>query len=224
MPQTMPCSTRHAPARLHLPTWTAAALLSLLGVTACKQEVVTHSRVPKSAEAPANPMGGAGGAAPMARPGMGNMPGDAVPPPPKPDARASLKWTLPTGWTQEEGGGMRFATIKAPATGKLEISVVVLPGTAGGELANVNRWRSQLGLPPVDEAGMATFRKQIQTKAGQVSVYDIVGDGTANSRMIAGLLLAADGSTWFIKMVGDAAPVAAAQADFVHLLETIHFD
>ena len=31
----------------------------------------------------------------------------------------------------------------------------------------------------VDEAGMATFRKQIQTKAGQVSVYDIVGDGTA---------------------------------------------
>jgi len=219
----MPRPTLPAPVLLRVALWFGVTLLAL-GAMACRQEVVTHARVLKTVESPPIINGDPAGQMPMGGPGMGSSGENTLPPPPMPDARASLKWTLPAGWTQEEGGGMRFATIKAPATGKLEISVVVLPGTAGGELANVNRWRSQIGLAPVDEAGLAAFRKQIQTKAGQLSIYDLVGDGAAPSRMIAGLLLAPDGSSWFLKMVGDAAPVAAAQADFVHLLETIHFD
>lgn len=220
MAPKMPAPTRSAAARLATLLLTPSLLLAQLAAAGCKQETVTHSRVPKASESHAM-LGG--GPAPMANPGMGG--GDnAVPPPPKPDARATLKWTLPAGWTQQEDGGMRFATIKAPATGKLEISVVVLPGAAGGELANVNRWRSQLGLPPTDEAGIATSRKQVATKAGTLSVYDLVAEGAASSRMIVGLLIAPDGSTWFLKMVGDAAPVAAAEAEFRKLLETLHFD
>jgi hypothetical protein len=127
------------------------------------------------------------------------------------------------GWTESLSGGMRYATIKPAVAGKLDVSVVVLPGPAGGELANVNRWRGQIGLAPVDEATLATLRKTIRTKAGPVSVYDFVSEGQQKSRMLAGLTVA-EGNTWFVKMLGDAEPVAAARRDFMHLLESLRFD
>jgi hypothetical protein len=105
--------------------------------------------------------------------------------------------------------------------GKVDVSVIMLPGPAGGELANVNRWRGQIGLPPVDEAGRTQMRKAIKSKAGEVSLYDFTGEGADKQRMIAGLLLV-DGRSWFLKMTGDPDAVGAARADFVKVLESLH--
>jgi hypothetical protein len=147
-----------------------------------------------------------------------------VPPPPTPTGAAALRWTLPAGWTEAaRGTGMRYATLAAPVEGRVDVSVTVLPGAAGGELANVNRWRNQIGLGPIDERELAAARKTVRTKAGPVSVYDFSNDG-AKSRVVAGLASARDGSTWFVKMTGDAAPVAAARADFLRLLESLRFE
>lgn len=151
------------------------------------------------------------------------MSSDELPPPPKP-AAGGLQWTLPTGWTQTLTEGMRYATLKAPVAGRLEVSVVVLPGPAGGELANVNRWRGQVGLLELDEATLAPVRKPMESKAGSLTLYDFTGEGAAKSRIIVGLLASADGNSWFLKMTGDADPVGAARADFIRLLESLHFD
>jgi hypothetical protein len=145
-----------------------------------------------------------------------------VPPPPQPEN--SLKWTLPKGWSQGAGGGMRFATLKAPVEGKLETTVVVLPGPAGGELANVNRWRGQIGLPAMDEASLAKARATLKTKAGSLNVYDFTSDGQTKSRMVAGYITTADGNTWFLKMTGDVAPVAKAKPEFLNLLGSVRLD
>jgi hypothetical protein len=151
------------------------------------------------------------------------MQGD-VPPPPVPSEKGALKWTLPKGWTEARSGGMRYATLTAPVQGKLDVSVVVLPGAAGGELANVNRWRGQIGLAPVDEAALGQSRKSVATKAGDIALFDFVSDGDKKSRMLAGLLSSPDGSSWFVKMVGDEPSVDAARTDFIHLLESLRFD
>jgi hypothetical protein len=143
-----------------------------------------------------------------------------MPPPPAPTD--ALTWDLPKGWTEARAGGMRLATLKPPASGKIDVSVIMIPGTAGGELANVNRWRGQIGLPPVDEAGRMQTRKEVKSKAGAVSLYDFPGGDASKQHMIAGLLFA-DGRSWFVKMVGDDEPVVASRADFVKLLETLHF-
>jgi hypothetical protein len=207
-----------------------AALVMLLATTGCVRESVTHARVAKGSETPQEvPPAAAGGMPGMpgqGGPGMGapGMGGGEVPPPPPPDAANALKWTLPPGWTDKQEGGMRYATIKPTAPGKVEISVVVLPGPAGGELANVNRWRGQIGLAAVDDAGLAAIRKPMTTKAGPLGLYDFVSEGAVKSRMIAALLAAPNGHTWFLKMTGDAEPVAASQAEFTHLLESLHFD
>jgi hypothetical protein len=145
-----------------------------------------------------------------------------MPPPPTP--KASLKWSLPKGWSELPGGGMRFATFKAPYAGKLEATVVVLPGQAGGELANVNRWRGQIGLPPMDEPGLAKARTALRTRAGALNVYDFTSEGQTRSRMVAGYISTPDGNTWFLKLTGDADPVGKAKPDFMTILGSLSLD
>jgi len=134
----------------------------------------------------------------------------------------TIAWDLPKGWTEARPGGMRLATLKPPAAGKIDVSVIMFPGEAGGELANVNRWRGQIGLPAVDEAARVKMRKEVPSKAGAVSLYDFASEGAGKQRMIAGLLFAA-GRSWFVKIVGDDEPVVASRADFAKLLGTLHF-
>jgi hypothetical protein len=148
--------------------------------------------------------------------------GADVPAPPAP--QTSLHWSLPKGWNNLPGGGMRFATIKTPYEGKLEATVVVLPGAAGGELANVNRWRGQIALPPMDEAALAKARTTLKTKAGALNVYDFTSDGQTKTRMVAGYITTQDGNTWFLKMTGDAPLVAKAKSDFLTILGSVHLD
>jgi hypothetical protein len=196
------------------------AAFVLVLATGCRRDEVTHYRVAK--EAPASDSAGLMPASMSSSPSPPGMAGD-VPPPPPPSGDARLTWTLPRGWTQRLQGGMRYATITAPAEGRLDVSVVVLPGPAGGELANVNRWRNQIGLPPLDAAGMAAARKAIAAKAGPVSLYDFTSDGQKKSRVVAGLA-EVGGSTWFVKMTGDEKPVATAHAEFIRLLESLRRD
>jgi hypothetical protein len=183
----------------------------------CDRDQVSRSTTTSQAPAPQ-------GAAPMGNMPMGNMPGGELPPPPRPTGAGALKWTLPKGWTETQGSGMRFATLTPPGGGKAELSVVVLPAPAGGELANVNRWRGQIGLPPLDEKALGSARQSVKSKAGVVSLYDFTSEGKEASRMITGLLTTSDNNIWFLKLVGDAAPVGKAKPDFIKYLETLHLD
>jgi hypothetical protein len=210
------------------------AAAAFLALAACQREEVTHVQVPKGSDRlgsgivpPPNraPGGERPGGRPMPEGGMPGtgMPGAELPEPPKP-AAGGLKWTLPKGWTEALTEGMRYATLKPPAEGKVEVSVVVLPGPAGGELANVNRWRTQIGLSGIDEAALPTVRKAMESKAGPLSLYDFTSDGTVKTRMVVGLLAASDGNSWFLKLTGDAEPVAVVRGDFIQLLESLRFD
>ena len=193
----------------------AVAGLGMLLVLGCNRDKVTTFNVPRDPGTPAP--------AAMPPPAMGGaMPGGEVAPPPRPDH--GLNWTLPKGWTEGEAGGMRYATLKPGVPGKVELSVVVLPGPAGGELNNVNRWRGQIGLPPIDEGALGSARKTVKTKLGPVSVFDFTSEGNVKSRMVAGLITSADGNTWFLKLNGDADPVGKAKPDFMKLLETLRLD
>ena len=199
----------------------------LLGLTGCNSDQIAHYRVPKEAPSapsarpamPPMPMGEKTGA-----PAPGEAPTPNVPPPAAP--QAALKWSLPKGWSEAPGGGaMRFATFKTPYPGKLEATVVVLPGPAGGELANVNRWRGQINLPPLaDEASLAKARAQLKTRAGGVNVYDFTSEGQTRSRLVAGYISTPDGNTWFLKLTGDADAVAKARPEFMTILGSLHLD
>jgi len=170
-------------------------ILAVLLMAACGDESVTRARVPKTEEAP------------------------SVAAPHDQSAQApGLRWTLPSGWKETPGAGMRLATWTPPGGLKTEGTVVSLPGDSGGDLANVNRWRGQIGLPPTDEASMAAARTTLSTKAGRVAVYDFTGGGAVRTRLIAAIVRTGD-TVWFFKLTGDAAATESARPGFLSILK-----
>ena len=75
--------------------------------------------------------------------------------------RGEPVWETPEGWTEEPGEGMRKATFKVKGEGPtLECTVISLPDPNGDPgstdylLANVNRWRGQLGRDSLSKADL----------------------------------------------------------------------
>jgi hypothetical protein len=87
-----------------------------------------------------------------------------------------VKWTLPQGWKEEAGTGDRQATLRLGGPEpQLEVTVVQLQGTAGGVLANVNRWRGQLGLAALSESDLARQAVTLDLGGIQATVVDLEG-------------------------------------------------
>lgn len=183
-------------------------------ISSCKKDPPPAPVVPR-------PMPGSGQAqAPMGMPGMDQ---GSIPPPPMPSGAEVLQWDLPKGWSEVKAQGMRVATLKPAVEGKVDISVIRLPGAAGGDLSNVNRWRDQVKLPAITEEARLKMRKPVAAPAGEVSLYDFTNDSLpAPQRMVVGLLFV-NGSSWFVKMVGDVGPVGASAADFTKMLASLRF-
>jgi len=100
-----------------------------------------------------------------------------------PDA-TKPEWKTPEGWNEQAGSGMRAATLMIPAEGKpIEMSVIALPSTgAPAELLdNVNRWRGQLQLPPIDERGVTATTKEMKVGDVTMTLVDLRGQFSAGS-------------------------------------------
>src|SRR3954471_14517480 len=89
-------------------------------------------------------------------------PKDTVPPMPAGMAAIDsdapeVHWDAPAGWQAQPPSAMRKGSflINDNDGRKADMSITVFPGTVGGDLANVNRWRNQIQLPPVSEAELA---------------------------------------------------------------------
>src|SRR5436309_1348724 len=78
-------------------------------------------------------------------------------------AHPEVKWTLPKDWTEVAPGEMRRASfrVKGGNGNEADVSVMVLPGNAGGDLNNVNRWRGQVGLAAITDEAVAGLSEKV---------------------------------------------------------------
>lgn len=94
-------------------------------------------------------------------------------------------WTTPANWSERRGEGMRLATLEVPAgAGPIELSVIGLPLVGSREsqaLDNVNRWRKQMRLGPLDAEGLSRSAKPLAEVADGALLVDATGwyDGGA---------------------------------------------
>src|ERR1022692_3411765 len=84
-----------------------------------------------------------------------------------------LKWIVPAGWVEVAPGEMRLAsfTIKGQNSKQADVSVVTLPGNAGGDINNVNRWRGQLSLPPVTAEALSGISQKTDVGGEPADLY-----------------------------------------------------
>jgi hypothetical protein len=91
-----------------------------------------------------------------------------------------VRWTVPEGWKEEPGRDLRYATLRLGAASQApELTVTKLEGKdAGSVLANVNRWRGQLGLRPVADEELGQFCKPLKIEGAEGTLVDMVGRGS----------------------------------------------
>jgi len=132
-----------------------------------------------------------------------------------------IKWTTPAGWSEVPPSSMRYASFSAPAEegGKIDISIVTFPGDGGSDADNINRWRGQMGLAPVDANAVTSQVAPLKTGDTIFSTTDIAGDKT---RTIAAWTRH-DGRVWFFKATGPNAAVEKEKANFVKFIESVRF-
>ena len=157
-------------------------------------------------EAPAPPTAAPAPAAPGA--GMNSMPVQA-------ESGASLLWTTPGTWTSKPASAMRKGSYAVE--GGAEVAITAFPGDVGGILANVNRWRGQAGLDPVDDSGLGS----VTTTFDANGLHIVVADASMGSRPIVAAIVPWNGGTWFFKLTGPTDAVTRAKPAFIEFIKTV---
>jgi hypothetical protein len=109
---------------------------------------------------------------------------------------------------------MQSAKYLVPEQGaaKGEVTISVFPNSTGGTLANVNRWRGQIGLSPIGEAELAKITTRLDDKNPDMILVDMTNPDT--KRQLIGAIVPRDGQWFFYKLMGDADAVAPQKAAF----------
>jgi len=204
------------PSRVPLSCAVAAALL----LAACGDDKVTTYTVPKekdpempAAAAAAAPEAGGGSAE-----GGSAMAATAVPT----ASGGDLAWEAPSDWTPKPAGPMRKASYAVPgAGGGSELSITAFPGDVGGELANVNRWRGQVGLGVLSPDQLGASVSRIEVGPLKIAVVDLAPEGDPSGKGILGAIVPFEGATWFFKLTGPAPALQAAKPAFIGFLHTL---
>lgn len=137
------------------------------------------------------------------------------------NAAGEVGYSVPAGWTELPTSGIRKGNLKvSSASGSAEITILTFPGEVGGRLANINRWRGQIGLAAATADDLPAYTEAYAI-AGHRGLY-VRLEGAQQS--IIGALLPFHGNTWFFKMLGDTPTVLANQAAMRQFLDSITFN
>lgn len=190
-------------------------LLLPLALAACRDPKIEVYQIPKEASTPPAQL-----AAPDPHPGMPGadaMAGATVATAQGP----SLTWTAPAAWRPKGGSTMRKGSYAVgPQDSPADLGITAFPGDVGGDLANLNRWRAQLQLPPIEASELAGALTPLEANGLKMLIADIDGSGD-NAQKMLGAIVPFNGATWFFKLVGPAAVVAAEKDAFLAMLRTV---
>lgn len=134
----------------------------------------------------------------------------------------ALAWTVPEGWQERPGNGMRLASF---GVGDVECTIIAFPGDAGGLESNLARWLRQLGIESTTDvlAKMSSATESVTTEGGgtaQLFDFTAVLPATATTNMLSALL-PTDDQTVFVKLMGPRALLEAQKKSFRSLCQSL---
>ncbi len=141
----------------------------------------------------------AGGGPMTGRPAAGRA--GPVGRPPKP----RIEFAQPENWTEGElvstRGGIRIERAAAFQVSQddqqLDITVTSLGAAGANRLANVNRWRRELGLPAIAAEDLKL--EALDFSGSSADYVELIG----GSEAILGVIATHDDLAWFVKLKGD---------------------
>ena len=124
---------------------------------------------------------------------------------------------------------MRVATFAVSGDGgqTADMSVSKLGPSAGGTLANVNRWRGQIGLGALNPQELGSAITLVKLATGEATVVDMLGSKTPSgeskpTRILAAIVERPEG-TWFYKLTGDDSLVKREKDAFLAFVRSVKY-
>jgi hypothetical protein len=151
--------------------------------------------------------------------------GDAkMPPMPEPEPpRVPFKYQTPEGCKQiPPTNDLYVLSFRvSDKDGKVDINVSAFPGDAGGLVANVDRWRRQVGVAPMTQAEAAALA-DVSIGAAKGKLVDVTGtDAPAQRNRIIGAILIQPRTSLFFKMMGPKDSLDRQKPAFESFLKSV---
>lgn len=128
-----------------------------------------------------------------------------------------IKFDAPEGWTATRKPLASVAFSKTEGDESADITVIRLGG--GGELlANVNRWRGQVGLEPVAKDALETEAVQVGELEGQL--VDLRG----TDKTLITVIIPQGEAQWFVKLMGSKGLAEKERERFVEFAKSLRFE
>jgi len=158
-----------------------------------------------------------------------NVPPPMANPPAAPveNGSADSIWPLPPGWQSVPPSQFLLAefSLSGANGAKAEVNVAEMGGEGGGLLANVNRWRGQIGLGAIDENDLSRLAQSLDTPGGKDPLVDFTGVDakTGAPTRLVGVIVSQNGQTWFYKLMGDKQVVAQQKDAFTKFIQSANY-
>ncbi len=129
---------------------------------------------------------------------------------------------LPEGWVEDAPTPMRLANLRTAGNRDApSVKVFAFPATGamGDPLANVNRWRGQVGLEPVTQEQLDKEITEFDLAGAAGQLVELVGP---NGEMLAAMSTRG-AQVWFYKLDGPEGTIREQRQAFLGWLESIRF-
>lgn len=200
---------------MRLPASIKLCLLLPLCFTACRKNQVTVYEIPKEALPPRI----VEVTSTAQEPSSENMADRSV----VTSKDTLLTWTAPASWRANPASAMRKGSYSVGEEGEqvADLAITAFPGNVGGDLANVNRWRAQLQLAPVQETELSSLLETFEFNGLTMKVLEITGGSTDSPQSMLSAIVSYEGATWFFKLMGPELVVKAAKNAYFSLLKSV---
>ncbi|MBT6157342.1 MAG: hypothetical protein HOL01_03320 [Planctomycetaceae bacterium] len=129
-----------------------------------------------------------------------------------------ISYNTPEGWTEGEKSALRLAAFNV-SDGEKTALITVFRFPPSGVLANVNRWRGQIGLAAMTQADLDKELKSITVDGNEGHLAELVGE----TQTILAVIVERAGSAWFFKLQGDVELAASEKGRFEAFVKSVKF-
>lgn len=142
-----------------------------------------------------------------------------------PTDKPSIVFEAPDDWTEGERGMMgsrSYQVGESDERATVKVSDFAAFGMMADPLMNVNRWRAQLGAPPLDKESLAESTEKIEIAGAEGTLCEIVAPDDSQA-MLAAMVLKFD-QVWFFQLLGKPDAVETHRDEFVDWLGSVKIE
>ena len=131
-----------------------------------------------------------------------------------------VQWITPSHWLTQPTSSMRIGSFIVPfSEGQADLSVIKLGGDAGGMVANVNRWRGQLGLDQHDESEINKYILKESSNMGEFFWLTLLNPDNEDLGFIISIFTSSNSSI-FVKLSASHMGIKELKSEFLSFCES----